>query len=124
MTRLRFVLTAAAALASASSVLPACSNQGEGERCDLQADNNGNDDCNSGLVCTAKAVLGLNPKTDLCCPQDRTQATTPQCAINQGGLDASPAPPDSGSDAPTDDMGAGDSMGDTPTESASDASGG
>jgi hypothetical protein len=123
MPRLRFVLAALATLAIGSSLATGCSNQGEGERCDHLADNSGNDDCQDGLQCTL--ATDLNSHTDLCCPPDRRTATTPQCALNQGGFDASPAPPDSAADAPAVDTGTGggDGASDAPAvESGSDAS--
>lgn len=41
----------------------ACSNQGEGARCEIE---NGDDDCQEGLVCTTAEQLGGN--ADICCP--------------------------------------------------------
>jgi hypothetical protein len=73
---------------AAGLVVAACSDEGEGQPCDTRAGNNGNDDCQSGLVCT---TVGAGPR---CCPPDRSQATTPECALPGGGVDASPAPPD------------------------------
>jgi hypothetical protein len=57
--------------------LAACSNQGEGERCELL---NGNDDCNGdeGLICYAANQL-TNSTSDRCCPLDRARATAPVC---------------------------------------------
>jgi hypothetical protein len=52
------------ALATAS-VAVGCSRQGEGERCDSAAA--GNDDCDSGLVCTICAKLAQH-QVDRCCP--------------------------------------------------------
>jgi hypothetical protein len=73
----------------------ACSNQGEGERCQTA---NGSDDCRSGedLVCTPFTDL-TNTTSDRCCPRDRSTATNPVCkiAINPVGTDAS-APADTG----------------------------
>ena len=73
----------------------ACSGQGEGERCSTQADNNGDDDC-AGLKCWPAGQLN-GSSTDRCCPADRTQATTPVCAVQTAtGIDAG-GPVDSGS---------------------------
>jgi hypothetical protein len=92
--RLRFaalVLPVLAALAFAS-----CSNEGEGQPCSSQAGNSGNDDCQSGLVCTV-VTAGTR-----CCPQDRTTAKTSECALSStAGGDASPAPPVDGSTSET-----------------------
>lgn len=63
-------------------VAAACSNQPEGARCDR---NNGNDDCESGLVCTpsSQVTYGVqNPQTageldfGICCPPQNQGATT------------------------------------------------
>lgn len=40
------------------SVIPGCSNQSEGERCGDDNNASNNDDCQSGLVCTA--IAGVN----------------------------------------------------------------
>ncbi|HEY8088394.1 MAG TPA: hypothetical protein VIF09_11130, partial [Polyangiaceae bacterium] len=92
--RLRFaalVLPVLAALAFAS-----CSNEGEGQPCSPQAGNSGNDDCQSGLICTV-VTAGTR-----CCPQDRTTAKTSECALSStAGGDASPAPPVDGSTSET-----------------------
>ena len=93
----------------------ACSNNAEGERCDQLSSNGGNDDCQDGLICTSKTDLN-GASSDLCCPQNRTTATTPQCQIAHApvGGDAAPPPPsDSGS--------TGDAAGDTGAQSDADA---
>ena len=107
----------------AGVMLAACSDEGEGQPCDTRANNNGNDDCQAGLVCTAQASGG-GPR---CCPPDRSQATTPECALPSGGVDASSAPPDartsetSTQDSPGEAQGEG--AADAPTEAARDAPG-
>lgn len=83
----------------------ACSNQGEGERCEVQ---NGNEDCGSGLVCVPANPTNLagssasefgyttvNPPyddADRCCPTNRASAKHPACTVvgNTGG-DAAPS---------------------------------
>jgi hypothetical protein len=73
-----------------------CSQEPEGERCDLNNGVSGGDsDCNDGLVCTSATELGT--ETDRCCPADRTQATLPPCTISTTATDASSAPPEGGS---------------------------
>jgi hypothetical protein len=74
-------------------VFAACSNEGEGQPCDPNAGNAGNDDCQSPLVCTT----GLTNATGArCCPQNRATATTPECELSSATFDgASPTPPDS-----------------------------
>ena len=83
-------LFAAAFLASTVAVvaMPGCANQGEGERCDV---NNNNDDCASGLTC--QTIPGQ--PTTLCCPQPPAQPTVPQCFAGQAVV------PDAGTDATT-----------------------
>ncbi|AKV03220.1 hypothetical protein AKJ09_09883 [Labilithrix luteola] len=124
---LRRLLGYAAAGAILSTVaLIACSNSGEGDRCEFL---NGNDDCQDGLVCTPASQFtnagGSN--TDRCCPADRNQATVPICKLNTVGgagdggptTDSGPTPlPDSGSDA------ASDASSDADAADAADADGG
>lgn len=78
--------------------LAACSNGAEGERCQAE---NGNEDCQSGLVCLAAGLKPfnggapgsyVNPPfngSDRCCPLDRLTATHPACvapsAASTGG---------------------------------------
>jgi hypothetical protein len=70
----------------------ACSGESEGQPCNQLAGNDGNDDCQSPLVCTVVA----NASGARCCPQDRTTAKTPECALSSETFDgANPAPPDS-----------------------------
>ncbi len=58
----------------------ACSSQGEGQRCNVD---NGNDDCEEGLVCTSSRELGGN--ADICCPASGT-SNSPDCT--KGGTTA------------------------------------
>jgi hypothetical protein len=98
--------------------LAACSNQGEGERCELF---NNNDDCENGLICTAAGELASQfAGSDRCCPPDRTQATTEACRTPRTGPigDATP-PPDTGP-APTPDA-SGDADAATDAADAADA---
>lgn len=86
------------------AALAACSNQAEGERCEID---NGNDDCQDGLVCTPIA----NQNGARCCPPDRAQATTGVCQQQvqvpngdaEPSADTGPSPdvsvPDTGADA-------------------------
>jgi hypothetical protein len=118
-----FAFAARAALVGGllAGLAVACSNQGEGERCDTLADNGGNDDCQDGLVCTPGTSLNPPQSTDRCCPQDRTQAQTSVCQqpTTSVGGDAAPPPFDSGlHDGPSGDSSNPDSATDS---SASDA---
>ncbi len=90
--------------------IAACSNQGEGERCDVL---NGNNDCNTsdGLICYRAADLNNSPLSDRCCPSNRAEATHPVCVTPRsvGETDAAaPAdtgPPPATPDATTSDAG-------------------
>ncbi|MES1183481.1 MAG: hypothetical protein ABUL60_06675 [Myxococcales bacterium] len=72
-----FALRSIAALSfvTALAVLsaPGCSQQGEGERCDLEK--NGDADCNDGLTCI-KATDLHDGITDRCCPAEGTESDT------------------------------------------------
>ena len=101
------VVLSLAALASALGV--GCSDQGEGERCSTQ---NNNDDCTSGtLVCVTAASLGKSENFDRCCPPDPTQVTTSACTpttnlpIGEAG-----APDASGADSSVVDSSVQDSV--------------
>lgn len=105
----RSAIVGAALAAGFVVVLPTagCANQPEGERCDQNAANGGNDDCNDGFACTSKTDLGSN--SDICCPLDRTTATTAVCAVKHAPVGGNPGPPDSGADASTADTSTSDS---------------
>jgi len=89
----------------------ACSNQGEGERCDVL---NGDDDCRTedGLRCYRAADLN-NSNSDRCCPIDRSRATNAVCKTPLTGVNNdAQAPTDSGPSTPTPDATSGDDAGD------------
>jgi len=117
----RFAFVPVAALGLALVLAAACTGQGEGQRCQVNAVDqagNGTSDCQDGLVCTpaSKIVLpgGQNSNADICCPADRTQATETIC------LQPAVTP---GSDASIPDTGTSDSATDTGAkDGASDAS--
>ncbi|MGO9836065.1 MAG: hypothetical protein ACLP1X_17825 [Polyangiaceae bacterium] len=98
------------------AIVCACSNQGEGEICDPDAGNAGNNDCQSGLVCTKSTLPGVEGFR--CCPSDLTTAKTAVCSISHGVADASPAPPDGG---PEPEAASVDAPIDVPTEVAKEA---
>ena len=110
-----------------------CSNQGEGGRCNVLGDNNGLDDCQTGLVCKPKATLN-GAQDDLCCPESTAAATNVLCQAPGGGGVQPPAPADATApdatisvdattnDAPNDaSKPTTDSATDGPVESAADA---
>ena len=112
---LLFSLLAVPALV-AGLVVAACSDEGEGQPCDPRAGNNGNDDCQSGLICKQQA--GGSPR---CCPSDPSQATTSECKLPSGGVDASPNPPDARTMEAASQDSPGEAAADAPAESTSDA---
>lgn len=60
---LRFSLLLALLTLAAASLVPACSNQSEGQACNTD---NGDVDCEEGLICVSKTKLLGN--SDICCP--------------------------------------------------------
>lgn len=115
--RVRALGLAGFATAAIFAMLAACSNAGEGDRCEFD---NGNDDCQNGLVCVSHAARQgsngvVNPpynNSDRCCPLDRGTATHPACTLNSTAtVTDSQAPTDTGPaidtgvvDAPTTDV--------------------
>jgi hypothetical protein len=108
----------------------ACSNQAEGERCEFD---NGNDDCQDGLICIPAsprqgAPYTVNPQyatSDRCCPPDFHQSTHPACIpATAGGADsaAPEAGPESGLDTGVDAPDASDAS-DAPSDVADAADG-
>lgn len=130
---LRFKTAALAGVAVASALIAtsACSDMGEGERCNFD---NGNDDCQDGLICLPATNQGgrggglgtVNSpynNSDRCCPADRTTATHPACTVPQSGVgDAAPSA-DTGPtvDATTADTGADASSDASDASDAADA---
>lgn len=86
------VLATAVFLSFAALVaLSACASESEGYPCSID---NGNNDCDNGLVCEKPPNPSVTNAPEVCCPQSLSQATTPECSLN-GQVDAgSPAPPD------------------------------
>ena len=78
-----------AALSSGFIALTACSNYGEGERCEV---GNGNDDCANGLQCTPAAQL-TGSNSDRCCPVNRSTATEPICTTPSNPIAGDAMPP-------------------------------
>jgi len=132
----RQVLATLAILAGGSLfVLPSCDNQHEGERCDNLAGNNGNDDCQAGLVCTPPDQLrwpaltdgGISqrPQTYICCPPAGMPATTDVCKSAGSTFGSDAAIPDTsvpeGSSSETGAETSTDAPADSPSDVASDA---
>jgi hypothetical protein len=72
MTFRRFLVTVLGALSFAM----ACSDQGEGERCDTE---NGNADCEGSLVCTSGIGLRLGDGVSRCCPAPNEPINDSRC---------------------------------------------
>lgn len=79
-----FLLRSATLIALCSAAillsLPGCSEQAEGERCELAK--NGNADCDSSLICVSANEL-RDGSTDRCCPADLVGAD-PRCDRKTG----------------------------------------
>jgi hypothetical protein len=114
------LLLAVPAVALAIAFFPAgCSGQSEGERCNTQSDNAGNDDCDGTLVCTPAGKLTNRDDVARCCPADLTQATSPACRpVGSGGTDAGPP-----SDASAGDAAAEATTSDGATDATADTEG-
>jgi len=120
-TRLGFIFLALA-LGSAT----ACSNQGEGQRCDKLS---GNDDCQAGLVCTTltqgtqtttvRTADGGTVKTSVpvtytpavCCPPPGSQTAATTAACQAIGMGASLPTADAGKAGAGGSAGAGGTAG-------------
>jgi hypothetical protein len=96
--------------------LGGCAGQGEGDVCDVNAGNTGDDDCAGGLVCNGSlpGVMGAR-----CCPSDPALATSAVCRGNQSDLTMTPTAPVNGPDAAGD--GASEASTGPQDASASDA---
>jgi hypothetical protein len=114
------VLVAGCGVAAAAVAIGiGCSNYAEGERCDRDSYNFGNDDCQDGLVCTEASKLGTN--SDRCCPPDLNNAKPDSvCAKRSNPITP---PSQEGGPGPTADGGdGGDGAADGGDAQASDAS--
>ena len=85
------IALACAALVAFVAFNEGCSLQGEGQRCSKLNDvNNVSEDCESGLECVSKNVLGTN--SDICCPANGGQSEEPACIpgrLNGGAASSS-----------------------------------
>jgi hypothetical protein len=116
---LPLLLAMASASISLAVLAPSCSNQGEGERCSQLGDNGGNDECQSGLQCTAASAIGPNAGgVDRCCPVDLRQATTTGCMTGGSASVADAAPPGQEAAPPEQDAGSEGAASDGPTADA------
>lgn len=91
--RLRFAVVLVPIFAALA--FAACSNEGQGQPCDPLAGNSGDDDCQSGLVCTPTSNAGSR-----CCPSNRQTATAPECVLSSTTTDAAnPTPVDASNES-------------------------
>lgn len=125
--RTKTAATVTLALVAGWIALAACSNNGEGERCEVE---NNSDDCQDGLICLAASQVNLNyNNSDRCCPVDRSKATHPACTLLQSPVAGDSAPPadtgpaatDSGSDTGLDSGTKQDADADAGEQDAADA---
>ena len=97
-TARRLALAAAIPALFLFSVIPGCSQQGEGDRCgDSTYGVSDSSDCADGLTCTAASTLlnGVGDKGGRCCRSDGT-ATDSRCTRSvTTGTDSDAAVPDS-----------------------------
>ncbi len=100
----------------ACAMLLGCSNQAEGERCDLD---NGNADCESGLICKSLQSLSGQGEGAICCPDGTPSVAACKVGNFDVGDDDVPADPDDEPDAPTDDD-ADDMAGDDAADAAAE----
>lgn len=70
----------ALAVALAAVAPASCGKQGEGERCTVE---NGNEDCDTGLVCVSGAELGQS--SDVCCPESGSEDKRCNPLVGTGG---------------------------------------
>ena len=116
---MRALAPLAFAFVAALTAAVACSNQGEGEFCDL---NNVNNDCQSGLECVpAPGLSDALTSRYRCCPIPPATPTTSACALNTNTvIDASTEVPDAPV-GPGPDAEAGSASEAGPAEAAADA---
>jgi hypothetical protein len=75
-----------------------CSHSAEGESCEVE---NGNDDCDEGLIC--RGPWEINSKEPVCCPRPPAKPSSSACEPKldhhtpDPSVDASPIPPGDGS---------------------------
>lgn len=75
-----------------------CSHSAEGETCEVE---NGNDDCDEGLIC--RGPWEVNSKEPVCCPRPPAKPSSSSCEPKlqhhtpDPTVDASPIPPGDGS---------------------------
>jgi hypothetical protein len=95
------------------AALAACDGQGQGDLCNTMAGSAGNNDCQSGLVCTPRQAIVASPY-GICCPVDLSTATASNCQTN-GMSQGNPTPTPASTDGATDgNVTVGDAQSDAP----------
>lgn len=118
--RKRLVSIVISSVLGVVAAVSACSNNGEGERCQVE---NLNEDCQNGLTCTPKQQLQQQyAGSDRCCPPDRALATEPACKLGTGTIGTNPPSEGGTSDATTTDAADAADAAETSTDAATDAS--
>jgi hypothetical protein len=118
--RVRLAFSLVVCLLSTVVTVGACSNESEGQPCSTA---NGNDDCDDGLVCVKPPNSAATNAPTVCCPQDLSQATTPECSVPSFTLgDGSTAAPETSTsgDGPATDAAADTTSPDAATDAAAD----
>lgn len=105
--RSSYVFLVAVFVLAVSALSNGCQQQGEGDVCDPRAGNNGNADCQNGLVCTQPSQLAAGTQGYRCCPGDPALATG-VCALGQSSVPEDSAAPSSGSTPDAADANASD----------------
>ncbi len=125
MTRLSSIyLPLGIGVALALALAPGCTTHGEGGRCDpnnINATTNTNADCDSNLVCTPGQVLSLpeggQVTGNVCCPADRSTATTDICRGSPVSPGSDAGIPETGGETGTTDATSDQSTSDVVTDS-------
>jgi hypothetical protein len=116
-----FTLAAGAVALITAATAAGCSNQGEGDFCDIAAGITGGD-CQDGLQCVSLPGQGVN--TDRCCPIPPGVATTVACMMNPTAIDASTEGPDGAGNTTPDAAPATEAGSEASTDAATGGDGG
>jgi len=126
MKRLPAFASVTVVLGLFAALSPACTTHGEGGRCDPTNIVNGQfADCDNGLTCYPAQDIHLpeggNSQAAICCPTDRTQATTQICMLSPTAPGSDAGFPDGGfQDTGTVDSTVDQSTNDAPSDVTED----
>jgi hypothetical protein len=109
MNRLAGLASVAIVLGLVASLANGCTTNGEGGRCDHTNVVNGvYADCDTGLVCVQAVDIRLpeggTSQADICCPSDRSLATTQICMLNPAAPGSDAGIPEGGFETGTPDV--------------------